>query len=71
VGCWGDWQYSWRGFQFTDYDVALVNPEALALTVADMLSSGATQARAVLRQFQPRFTKDNLSMLRARAGPAN
>jgi amidohydrolase len=54
-------------FQFTDYDVALVNPtKALALTVVDLLSNGAAQARAVLGQFQPRFTKDSyLSFVRA------
>jgi hypothetical protein len=47
--------------------VALTNPtRALARTVVDLLSNGAGNARMVLDQFKPRFTKDSyLSFVRA------
>lgn len=53
-------------FQFTDYEVALVNPtKAVALTVVDLLSNEAANARAVLDKFQARFTKEGyLSFVR-------
>jgi amidohydrolase len=45
-------------FRFTDEEVAVMHPtHALAMTVVDLLSNGAAQARAVLEAYEPRFTR--------------
>jgi metal-dependent amidase/aminoacylase/carboxypeptidase family protein len=45
-------------FAVDDYDAAAVIPaKAMALTVVDLLSNGATRAREVQQEFHPRFTR--------------
>ncbi len=45
-------------FRLVDEDVAIMGPaRAMALTVIDLLSDGAAQARAVLDAYRPRFTR--------------
>jgi hypothetical protein len=45
-------------FAVDDYEAAAVVPaKAMALTVVDLLSNGATPAREVQQRFQPRFSR--------------
>jgi metal-dependent amidase/aminoacylase/carboxypeptidase family protein len=45
-------------YRLVDYDRLIVNPtSALAMTVIDLLGRDAAEARRVLAEFQPRFTK--------------
>jgi amidohydrolase len=46
-------------FAIDDYEAAAVTPaKAMATTVIDLLANGAAQARGVLDQFEPRFTRE-------------
>jgi metal-dependent amidase/aminoacylase/carboxypeptidase family protein len=45
-------------YRLVDYEQLVTNPaQALAMTVIDLLSEGAAEARRVLDAFQPRFTR--------------
>ena len=46
-------------FQIQDADVAYITPaKAVAWRIVDLLSNDAAQARQVLRDFQPRLTRE-------------
>ena len=46
-------------YRLVDYDLLVTNPaQALAMTVIDLLAEDAREARRVLADFQPRFSKD-------------
>jgi metal-dependent amidase/aminoacylase/carboxypeptidase family protein len=46
-------------FRLVDEEVAIMNPaRALAMTVIDLLVDGASEARRVISDFHPRFTKE-------------
>jgi metal-dependent amidase/aminoacylase/carboxypeptidase family protein len=57
-------------FAITDYAAVAVTPaKAMAMTVVDLLGDGGRQARQVLDQFEPRFTKAAyLEFVRSLAG---
>jgi amidohydrolase len=57
-------------FAITDYEAVAVTPaKAMAMTVVDLLGDGGRQARRVLDQFEPRFTKAAyLEFVRSLAG---
>jgi amidohydrolase len=57
-------------FAITDYEAVAVTPaKAMAMTVIDLLGDGGRQARQVLDQFEPRFTKTAyLEFVRSLAG---
>jgi len=45
-------------YRLVEYEQLVTNPaQALAMTVIDLLSDGAAEARRVLDAFQPRFTR--------------
>ena len=45
-------------YRLVDYDLLVINPaQALAMTVIDLLSEGAAEARRVLDAFRPRFSR--------------
>src|SRR5262249_29368593 len=53
-------------YRIDDYTKAVLNPaKAVAMTVIDLLSEGAAEARRVQAEFKPRMTKpDYLAYLR-------
>jgi metal-dependent amidase/aminoacylase/carboxypeptidase family protein len=57
-------------FAVDDYEAVSVTPaKAMAMTVIDLLSDGAAQARSVVEQFNPRFTRSRyVEFMRTLAG---